>query len=155
MNIVVFEDSLYDNFYPLSLTKPIWELRLGCFSIRERIERSIDRSKNIFKGSMIYYYTRDYLKSFYQEKYGGININDSSFLNSRKITLFMNARVLPSRRFLDVERNKVYVMDDVPLLAVVDGKFMKDQGDEEVENISAFLLNNENLPVVEKEDTKW
>ncbi len=38
-NLVIWEDVLWNNFYPLSLTKPVFELRAGFFTFRERAQR--------------------------------------------------------------------------------------------------------------------
>ncbi len=152
MNIVVFEDSTHDRFYPLSLTRPVWELRLGCFSVKERIERSVSVNPNVFRKSEIYFFTRDYLKSFYRGRYRSIHINDPSFLESDKITLFINARVLPSHKFLDIERNNLYTIDGIPMLAVVDDRIMQKMGDSETTDISELLLNCDGLTIVDKAD---
>lgn len=34
--IVLFEDGTYPNFYPLTQLRPVFDLRCGCFSLRER-----------------------------------------------------------------------------------------------------------------------
>lgn len=39
VNLVLWEDVLWNNFYPLSLTKPVFELRAGVFTFRERAEQ--------------------------------------------------------------------------------------------------------------------
>ncbi|MBN2856854.1 MAG: hypothetical protein JXN63_00485, partial [Candidatus Delongbacteria bacterium] len=49
--IVLFEDAGYKNFVPLVKTRPLFELRNGIFSIRERFER-------IFGDYEIYYFYR-------------------------------------------------------------------------------------------------
>lgn len=152
MNIVVFEDSTHDRFYPLSLTRPVWELRLGCFSVKERIEQSVSVNPNVFRKSEIYFFTRDYLKSFCRGRYRSIHINDPSFLQSDKITLFINARVLPSHKFLDIERNNLYTTDGIPMLAVVDDRIMRKMGDLETTDISELLLNCDSLTIVDKAD---
>jgi UDP-N-acetylglucosamine diphosphorylase/glucosamine-1-phosphate N-acetyltransferase len=150
MNIVVFDDSTHEQFYPLSLTRPVWELRLGCFSAKERIERSISMNPNIFRKSKVYYFTRDYLKSFYQKRYEGININDYSFLESDRMTLFINSRVLPSHKFLDIERNNLYTIDGMPMLAVVDGQHIGTMRDLASTDISGLLLKCDSLSTVNK-----
>jgi hypothetical protein len=41
-NIVLFEDMNYNNFGPLTKTRPVFELRNGIFSIRERFTKILN-----------------------------------------------------------------------------------------------------------------
>src|SRR3990172_7967784 len=97
MNIVVFEDGLHDNFYPLSLTRPLWELRSGLYSFRERLELFVERL--LGAGCSIYYFTRDYLAPYYREKYPQLSINDHSVFKQDKDILFLNAVKYPARPY--------------------------------------------------------
>jgi len=73
MNIIIFEDGTADGFYPVSLTRPLWDIRSGAFSFRERIENFASSN---FPGSKIYLQTRDYLAPYFREKYPGLKINE-------------------------------------------------------------------------------
>ncbi|MCU0849302.1 MAG: hypothetical protein MUD12_15580 [Spirochaetes bacterium] len=73
MNIIIFEDGSADGFYPVSLTRPLWEIRSGAFSFRERMENFASSN---FPGSKIYLHTRDYLAPYFREKYPGLKINE-------------------------------------------------------------------------------
>jgi UDP-N-acetylglucosamine diphosphorylase / glucose-1-phosphate thymidylyltransferase / UDP-N-acetylgalactosamine diphosphorylase / glucosamine-1-phosphate N-acetyltransferase / galactosamine-1-phosphate N-acetyltransferase len=52
--LAVFEDGNYESFYPLSLTRPLFELKCGSTSLYEKITASFPRQKVIF-------FTRGYL----------------------------------------------------------------------------------------------
>jgi len=39
MNVILYENERVDNFYPFSVLHPTWELKTGCFSTYERVER--------------------------------------------------------------------------------------------------------------------
>ncbi len=152
MNIVVFEDGEYNRFYPLSLMRPVWELRFGCFSVRERIEHSVQVNRAIFKHSDIYYFTRDYLAPYFRTRADTIRINDYSFLDSAKTTLFINARVLPSRRFLDTDRDIVYTYQGIPMLAILKGSSLERFQDMGKGDIAEYLGSGCDFSVEERDD---
>jgi len=63
MKLVIYEDSTYENFYPLSLVRPVFELRCGATSLSEKLRRS-------FSDLDVAYFTRDYLTNTFQTKVG-------------------------------------------------------------------------------------
>ena len=87
--IVLFEDAGYKNFVPLVKTRPLFELRNGIFSIRERFER-------IFGDYEIYYF---YRKNFdpIMKKMGLKKLTD---LGEGAQFTAVNARIIPDRNFL-------------------------------------------------------
>lgn len=38
-NIILYEDNLYSDFYPLTYLRPAWDLKCGAFSLRQRIAK--------------------------------------------------------------------------------------------------------------------
>ena len=40
MKLVIYEDSTYENFYPFSLVRPVFELRCGATSLSEKLRRN-------------------------------------------------------------------------------------------------------------------
>lgn len=117
MKIIVFEDNTADNFYPVSLTRPLWELRFGCFLLRERIENALGKK---FEKCAFTYFTRDYLAQYFHEKCPELSINDYSFLKSDTPVFFINARVLPDDLVISCPGNTVYLKDGVPLAALAE-----------------------------------
>lgn len=73
MNIVLFDDDRRDQFYPLSLTRPISQFRLGIQTIAEKWERI----SNYKTSSLV----PDYLSVLYPR----MDSSDTYFINSRLI----------------------------------------------------------------------
>jgi len=69
MKLVIHEDSTYENFYPLSLIRPVFELRCGATSLSEKLRSS-------FSNLDVAYFTRDYLTETFQTKVGNAPVND-------------------------------------------------------------------------------
>lgn len=121
MKIVVFEDNNFNNFYPISLTRPVWDLRTGCFLQRERIER-------FFPGGEFYYFTRDYLVPLFREKYPELIINDFSVLNSGQDILFINAAAVPSGNVVK-KKNVLMKRGNIPVAGLIESSKMTVQHD--------------------------
>ncbi len=84
---VIFEDSYHDNFYPLSLTRPLWDLRAGLYTFRERFE-SVLAGCGMAEGHFL---TREYLAVPYRERYPSLRVNDPSLAEAGGEFLFLNA----------------------------------------------------------------
>ena len=89
MRICIFEDEGYESLYPLSLTRPVFQLRCGQITLRERILRS-------FPGEKISYFIRDYLVPIFQKNKPGVSVNDTNVLKNED-TLFINGRWLSGK----------------------------------------------------------
>lgn len=126
MNIVIFEDDLHDNFYPLALTRPLWELRSGLFSFRERLELFLGRDE--LSGCGAYYFTRECLAPWYRERHPGAKINDYSVFGSGGDILCINALKFVSQPDFNLEKNSAVIMGPVPVLARVSGATSKPAG---------------------------
>ncbi|NGP75481.1 glucose-1-phosphate thymidylyltransferase [Balneolaceae bacterium YR4-1] len=83
MQICFFEDKHFSNFHPLTLTRPVDDLRVGIFTIAEKWQKAL-QAKNTAR------ILRKELKEVFEE--GSINENDSC--------LWINARYLPSSSLL-------------------------------------------------------
>ncbi|MQY59285.1 MAG: hypothetical protein GH144_06730, partial [Clostridia bacterium] len=69
MKICIFEDEGYQNLYPLSLTRPVFELKCGQITLRERILRNfptVDTS----------YFMRDYLTPVFSQEKKEVSVNE-------------------------------------------------------------------------------
>ncbi len=82
MNIILFDDHLVKNFYPLSLTRPIAEFRWGIFTIKEKWEKTLNVT-----GS---YLTQVYL----QEKYALCTYDGEH-------KIYLNARHTPTKELVE------------------------------------------------------
>lgn len=121
MNIVIFEDGDHNNFYPVSLTRPVWELRTGCFSLRERWEHLI-HEKYKGTGYGIFYLTRDYLAPLFREKYPELKINDPECINTGNSVFFINSRVLPDPAIFKMEAGSICMKGETVLSALIKGQ---------------------------------
>ena len=71
MNIYVYEDQLALNFEPLSLTRPVFDIRIGS-------ETFLDRIKYLFPDSSITLIVRDNLSDIAKQKYPDLAVNPRS-----------------------------------------------------------------------------
>ncbi|MBI2193719.1 MAG: hypothetical protein HYU36_17220 [Planctomycetes bacterium] len=85
MKLVIFEDSTFANFYPLSLIRPVFELRCGATSLAEKLRRR-------FPGLPTAYFTRDDLAASVRSRAGNESINDLAALDDD--LLLLNGRWL-------------------------------------------------------------
>lgn len=85
-NIIIFEDELFDNFFPLTYTRPVFELRSGIYSLLEKI---VYRFENTHLSLMC----RDYLKPYVMQENQGVPVNK---INTSAGALLINGRLLYS-----------------------------------------------------------
>ncbi len=81
--LCVFEDKKFSNFFPLSLSQPVFELRIGFQSLRHRLQRDVDAQRN---GVLC----RDYLAATTALRDPDIAVNQ---LPNRNV-VFVNGRLL-------------------------------------------------------------
>jgi len=91
MKILIFEDEKYEDLYPLTYTRPVFELRCGYFSLRERIVKVLSPEK-------VYCFTREYLCPLFKRK-TGISFNNweeclEDIANPEESLLLINGRWL-------------------------------------------------------------
>ncbi len=82
-NICIFEDKKFSNFFPLSLTRPVVDLRVGCGTLRTRLLDGMPR----IRLSII---CREYLAGMARLSAPGISVNETASAE----TLFVNGRLL-------------------------------------------------------------
>lgn len=87
-NILIFEDESVDQLYPLVLTRPVFELRCGMFSLLEKLAHRI-------KNAHYSFFCRDYLKPSLLFKYPNVPVN---VVNSGGGLLLINGRLIYSDR---------------------------------------------------------
>lgn len=86
MQICIFEDKKFDNLYPLTYMRPVFQLKCGHTLLVEKILRN-------FKGVKVSYIVRDYLEALVKEKLGASNVNNIEALKEDDV-LFINGRLL-------------------------------------------------------------
>jgi UDP-N-acetylglucosamine diphosphorylase/glucosamine-1-phosphate N-acetyltransferase len=92
--ICIFEDYNYENFLPLTYSRPVFELRCGFKNLREKIEFYFPEAK-------IYLFMRDYLKSLFSNT--GLIFDKSTKGN----VLFINGRTIMKER-PDIKEEGIY-----------------------------------------------
>lgn len=85
MKIVIYEDGSFANFYPLVYLRPIFDLRCGVFTLREKIAKK-------FPDCSIYLEPRGLLTDVVAEKYGAESLADLTGINDD--VLLVNARAI-------------------------------------------------------------
>jgi len=118
MRICIFEDEEYKNLYPLSLTRPVFELKCGQFTLRERILRN-------FSGVDVSYFMRDYLVPVFSQDKKEVSVNEMQALKNDDI-LFINGRWLLSKGELNLTgEEEVGICGEETLYLRVKKKTMK------------------------------
>src|SRR5690606_31282732 len=86
MNIVLFDDKEWSNLRPLTLNKPVAELRMGILTFKERWEKLLEGNYS--------YLTQNYLSGKYKSKIEEVNlfINPSFFPNENLIQSIRNLK---------------------------------------------------------------
>jgi UDP-N-acetylglucosamine diphosphorylase/glucosamine-1-phosphate N-acetyltransferase len=72
LRIAIFEDEAYRNFFPLTLTRPVYELIVGTSTIREKI------IKNVASLGEVIFFCRSYLCDILKERLPSSYVNDFS-----------------------------------------------------------------------------
>jgi len=86
VKLIIFEDAHVDRLYPMTLTRPVGELRCGTISLSERIARSVGMPVNG-------YFVRDYLAETFLQRAEGVPVNRPDILKGDDL-LLVNARLL-------------------------------------------------------------
>jgi len=138
MIVAVIEFDDYLNYYPISITKPLWEIRAGLFSFKERIEIFFHERGEVSK---ILFFTRKNLESLYLEKYSDISINNYDALIEEDEILFLNSTIYPIDKLLALEKNSSLYSNKKFLAAKVDTSFLTANTDKfsSYKNLTAFI----------------
>ena len=136
--IVIFEDSSFNNFLPLSYTRPVFELKCGTKSLRKRIE-------DMFTGFEFSFMVREVLKGVFLENNPACRVN--SFED--KDTIFINGRLLAEKSIAKImnEENECLFVSNGSLVAVRLNAGNKSITSVTPENISIDYFKN--LPRIE------
>ncbi|MEM3615553.1 MAG: putative sugar nucleotidyl transferase, partial [Candidatus Methanomethylicia archaeon] len=84
MRLLIFEDEFYRNFYPMTFTRPIYDLRIGFYSL---LKHFID-----FFGFETILYVRDYLAEFLKVRFRDFDVNS---VDDYDDILLINGRLMP------------------------------------------------------------
>ncbi len=119
MNVVLFEDKKFANFYPISRMRTVAEIRTGKWTQKERVALQ-------FKTEPLIHSARE----LYGDK---IEVKDD--------TLFLNARLKDFDFFLDLKGSKCVVNKDGDVLGYRSSKIIEDK------NFNDFEIITKEIPV--------
>jgi UDP-N-acetylglucosamine diphosphorylase/glucosamine-1-phosphate N-acetyltransferase len=86
MKLVIFEDlDKAANFYPISLSRPVFELRCGIFNLAEKISKRLQASPSA-------YLCRGYLATTFKRRAGSVAVNDLAAVKNDTV-LMVNGQV--------------------------------------------------------------
>jgi len=106
MKIVLFEDEECAALHPLTFLRPVFDLRCGVFTLKEKIEKKFPRCK-------IYLETRDELDGVTAEEYGGEMVNSHDAVLADDDMLLVNGTaILTSEAPAYTEEERVGVSED-------------------------------------------
>ncbi len=83
--IFIFEDQAVENLHPLTYTRPVYDLRCGILTLKEKVEK-------YFPQSEIYLHTREYLIDSVKQNFPGNKVN--TVPENSGETVFINGRVI-------------------------------------------------------------
>lgn len=112
MRVAVFEDEAYQNFFPLTLTRPTYELMVGTSTIREKIIKKVAKSENVI------FFCRRYLEGVQKEKLPKGYVNDFSAVDDD--ILLINGLAVADERLARVLQK----LSRPGMVAVQDGRIV-------------------------------
>ncbi|MCH8068089.1 MAG: hypothetical protein IID16_02275 [Candidatus Marinimicrobia bacterium] len=142
MNIYLFEnrdEAL--NLEPISLTRPVFDLRCGAFTFLERIQKEI-------KYQSISFFVRDEMEAITQDKFRSISVNPKNVNHG----IWLNATVLWDKNLFEkvaTKENTLYFSSNQLVAANLDeenGQLWIDQGGP-VKTVPSFNLSSVQMSV--------
>ena len=120
LNLMIFEDRKAANFYPLTVSHPVYDFLYGCSNI-------VDRLKYYFKPGGITLYCRAYLKDVSAERLG-CPVNTHPGPNDN--CLIVNAALVPDLEVYNelklAETDTAFINNDTLIGAKLSGKILQD-----------------------------
>lgn len=124
-NICIFEDKGYRKLFPLTLTRPVYELRCGITSLREKIVRE-------YSGTRVSLQCREYLSEVLAQELHVARADSENYKINEvdaELCLFINGRILAKQGLkerIPVEgEDKIYLSKEGELVAArVSGKLL-------------------------------
>jgi UDP-N-acetylglucosamine diphosphorylase/glucosamine-1-phosphate N-acetyltransferase len=150
MKVYVFEDTKYEKFLPLVYFRPVFDLKCGALSLKEKIEK--------YTGSKIsHLLCRKELSSLLKEIYPKKKTNELS----SDFSLFINGRVIADSSFIkqlrfDKKKDKLFIKDDsivAAYLKPVTIEKLRERWDNNSINISDILKSVASEEDIQMQDT--
>jgi len=143
MNVCIFEDSGFSDCYPLTYTRPVFELTCGVLSLREKIRRRIAHEEVILA-------CRKYLQPVLEaanpdKRVNRIPRHDTMFINGR--VLFHDASGVPEAS----DGAVCWVQDETLLAAYVPADFISAVATSSPNELLSF----DNVPFTQRHQVDW
>ena len=90
MQVIIFEDNLYDNLYPITLIRPVYDIKTGAFSLKEKLKILLPKKYKLSLNC------RKSLEDLVKNENPGLSVN--SF--DKDDALLINGRIIISDLFL-------------------------------------------------------
>jgi UDP-N-acetylglucosamine diphosphorylase/glucosamine-1-phosphate N-acetyltransferase len=118
MKIYIFEDEGYKNFLPLTYFTPVYNLRCGCFTLKEKLEKYF-KSNSAF---LVRDYLADYLREvFPKQKINELTPDDALLINGRLIADKELVRKIKYKK----DEDKVFINQETLVAAHFSSKTFK------------------------------
>ena len=95
MILLIFEDKAYENFLPLTYTRPVYDLKCGMYTFRKRIEKRLQEVG--YNVDRVFLASRDYLTKVLKRRNEEALVNEYDKVDDE--VLMVNGRL-----FLDEEK---------------------------------------------------
>ncbi|MFA6098532.1 MAG: putative sugar nucleotidyl transferase [Patescibacteria group bacterium] len=121
MNICIYEDSDHEKLYPLALTRPVFDLKFGFFTLLQRLLKSIKTTEKL-RTSLL---CRDYLKNRVKKE------NPSAAINkiNKDLTIFLNGRMILResllRKLISLKKDAIFVDNQMIIAARLSDENLK------------------------------
>ncbi|MCL4539769.1 MAG: GlmU family protein [Bacteroidetes bacterium] len=143
MHICIFEDEFYKKLMPLVHFRPVYDLKCGITSLKDKITRS-------YSGDVVVLHSREHLRDVVKEKYPLSPVNEIP--NEAQRMLFINGRLLfddaLARKLDQKGADVLYVSGDSLVAAWVSGKNL----DAIKKSLGSKLITSEDFPGVKREE---
>jgi len=118
--LIIFEDPAFINFYPLTLSRPVFNLRCGAFRLREKIARRFDDYE-------IAYSCRPELAPLLKDETGR-DVNHIEYAEGDRL-IFVNGRLRLGEKLTEelknAGENRIYHHDNITVAIVVTDPLQK------------------------------
>lgn len=105
MKVVLFEDEHASNLYPLVFLRPVFDLRCGIFTLKEKVEKK-------FPDCELYLETRDELDGVTAETHGPRMVNSHKAVHADEDILLVNAGAILTGDPADYSRSERVGVDE-------------------------------------------
>jgi len=117
--ICLFEDDFHSRLFPLVYFRPVYNLRCGILSLREKVQRAFPKAK-------LALHCRSYLAEYMRLRYPKFSVNEIT----QDSVLFVNGRAVVNAKFAKSiplkGEDTVYIKDNAVVAARVSGEKLKE-----------------------------